>query len=92
MFFTTQLLPFGDVHLPKALPTLDFVPVNALSNEVKQAHNLRIKQRYNYAAFMAIVAIMVIIEACLSMYLYRRCRKQKVYKGLQGWFKFKVSL
>jgi len=34
---------------------------------------------------------MVIIVACLSIYRYCRCRKQKVYKGLQSWFKFKKS-
>jgi len=90
--FTAQLISFGDVHLPKALTTLHFVPVNALINEVTQAHDLQVKQRYNYAAFIATAAILVIIIACLSLYLYCRCRKQKVYtKLLQSWFKFRKS-
>ena len=90
--FTTKLVSIGDVRLPNVLQTLDFMPVNAIINVVNQAHDLLIKQRYNYAAFIATVAIMVIIVARLSIYLYCRSRKQKVYKGLQGWFKFKVSL
>jgi len=89
--FTTTLVSIADVRLPKVLPTLDFVPVNALINEVKQAHDLRIKQRYNYAALFATAAILVIIIACLSLYLYCRCRKRRVYKGLRSWFKFRKS-
>jgi len=87
--YNKRIISLTDVTLPKTLPTLDYIPMDTLINEVEQARELQVKQHYNYVALVAAAVILVLIIAALAVYTFCKCRTTRArgYKGIKSIFK-----
>ena len=70
------MIDYGTIEIPKTLPSVDFIPMDSLLNEIEIARQYSTKNKLNMLSFITTGVVTLIIIGVLAYIIKVKCRNR----------------
>ncbi len=74
--FNKKVIDYGTIEIPKTLPSVDFIPMDSLLNEIETARQYSTKNKLNMLSFITTGVVTLIIIGVLAYIIKVKCRNR----------------
>jgi len=81
--YNEKLIDYGPIEIPKTLPSVGFIPMDSLLNEVELAREYSTKKKFNMLSFFTTGVVTLIIIGLLAYVIKVKCKNRCNRKFIQ---------
>ena len=81
--FNEKVIDYGTIEIPKTLPSVDFIPMDSLLNEIETARQYSTKNKLNMLSFITTGVVTLIIIGVLAYIIKVKCKNRCNGKFIQ---------
>lgn len=75
--YNDKLIDYEPIDIPKTLPSLNYIPMDSLINEISLAKENQSKRYMNVISFVVFGVVALILIVFIILYAYCKCKRKK---------------